>query len=475
MNNSNFYKRNPDSVLFKKISLSIIYVVVFSFLVFRALNTGNFLILGAVLLLPVFLSLMTRLDIAYVFMSILAATFLNLDRGGHIPISAILMVYMIVFFILSLCVNSDIKKLYKKNYGSTYLIIFLFITLIIMIVRGAGIRLLGSSMWGGSAYIMLILSILFYVLVIPRIVLTRKQIKMIVILSFISSIVGAILKFSSTASAETSLIRAGWLVPIIYAMLPIIFASFNDRNRAIPIILFLLSLVLVMLTGYRSRLVMLIIIAFGFGYFKAVYKKSYLLKTFFIVIIGWIFAIIIAPFTSDAMQRSLSFIPGISINYDVVLNAQDSNLWRIKIWSYAISELKDYWLVGRGVAFNVRDAISQLGVTVGQGSPLQAFHTHTYHSGPITLLVDFGIPGLIVGLLFMIFIVRKVSKIANVFAGSKFFEEQYFTYLCVSLLWTTFAFWFVFGDPRELSKLILLSSHVMIVFNSLKKINSEKV
>ena len=471
MDNTTFYKRNLDSVFFKKIILSILFIVIFSFITFSAIKSGNYLFLAAALSLPIIMSLMTRLDIAYVIMTILAATMIYIDKGNYLLVSTILMAYMILFLVLSICINSDIKKLYNNEYGSKYLIIFFIFTIIIMLVRGTGIRILGSPMWGGTAYILLLLSILFYVLVIPRIILSRGQIKFLIIASLIFSIVGAVFKLtSSTSAVEVYLARANWLTPVIFAMLPIIFASLTKRRKVLPILFFLICIILIMLTGYRSRLVMLAAVAFGFGYFKTNNKSSYLFKTLLITIVGWIIAIIIAPVVPDAMQRTLSFIPGVSINYQVALNAQDSNSWRIEIWSYAISEIKNYWLVGRGVAFNVQDAVDRLGITVGQGNTYQAFLTHTYHSGPITLLVDFGIPGLITAFVFMIFVFKKVLKIATQFSKIDLFEEQYFLFLCVSLMWSIFSFWFVFGDPRSLSKLLLLTAHVMIISNSLKKI-----
>ena len=175
------------------------------------------------------------------------------------------------------------------------------------------------------------------------------------------------------------------------------------------------------------------------------------------------------------MQRTISFIPGVSINYRVAENATDSNLWRLEIWKYSMIELKNYWLIGRGLAFDVKEAIAQLGVTVGQGGPYQAFHTHTYHSGPITLLIDFGIPGLITGLCFMIFALRKVINMGMRYSKVSLFEEQYFLFSCVNLVWLVFSFWFVFGDPKSLCTLILLVSHLMVLYNSLNIINKESL
>jgi len=479
MDQSNFYKRNVDSIFLKKIMLSILFVIIFTFIVFSAIKTGNYIYLAGVLSLPLIFSLVTRLDIAYVIMSVLAASLINIDRGGYLPVSTIFVLYISLFLTLSLCIRSDVKTLYKISYGSKYLITFLFITLLIMVFRGTGIRTLGSDMWGGSAYIMLITSIIFYVLVVPRIILNRNQIKFVVIGGFVFSIIGAVYKLLYTPSSavglgitpQQSLVRADWLIPIIYALLPLIFASITKKRKFVPIIFYLISLSLVMLTGYRSRLVMLVAIAFGFGYFKSKTKSMYILKTFTLIIIGWISTIVISPILPDAMQRAISFIPGVSINYQVALNAQDSNTWRVEIWKYAMIELEHYWIIGRGLAFNVKDALDQIGLAVGEGNPFQNFHTHNYHSGPITLLIDFGLPGLICGLFFTIFAVRRTSMLTKSFSNSSKFEEQYFLFLCVSLIWYVFSFWFVFGDPRSFNKLILLTSHVLIIHNSLKSIN----
>jgi hypothetical protein len=95
-----------------------------------------------------------------------------------------------------------------------------------------------------------------------------------------------------------------------------------------------------------------------------------------------------------AIQRALSWLPFADISYVAERSAQGTIQWRFEVWHRLVSDyLPEYWLIGRGFGFATQEMLSF--------RPLEsvewAILTHNYHSGPLTLLVDLGIFGLVLG------------------------------------------------------------------------------
>lgn len=467
---STLKNRSVDQHSIMRILVSIGLFIFTIFAAFYTIKTGNRLFMVALIALPFAIMLTSRVDILYVFMLLLAATGIDLPTQAKIPMSWLLMLLMLVALTLNLFVNNrDNKNSAVK--GSNYLKLFLFIIILLMIVRGTGLRLLGSETWGGTPYLILLTSIGFYCLGANTIRINEKQIKYIVYGGVICGLLGAGFLFAGPRTIYTEyqmssgVARLSWLWPFILALFPLVFII---NKRLIRVLIFLLCLSLVLLTGFRSRFVMLLMIALGYGFFKSQTKIFYLMKILFIGIFLWILIIFISPSLPPTMQRAVSFVPFTQIDYRVIMNAAHSVDWRVEIWDFALQDLSRYWLVGRGVAFNVLEAIQSLGLAVGSGDSFQAYHTHTYHSGPITLLIDFGIPGLLIFLGFTIFLIKIIYRIATDVAKESTLASKYILYLSVSFFFQAVSFWLIFGDVGWLSELIMMAATIFILNGSLR-------
>jgi len=436
------------------------------------LKTGNRLYMIAVVAAPFAIMLSYRLDLAYVGMLLLGATAINLPGAALVPISWLLLLFMVVVFTLNMLMSRSSTTIGKKVKGAKFLKAFMVVILVLMIVRGAGIRALGSSTWGGTPYLVLLSSIAFYCLAVPSIRIKREHVKLVIFGSVLLGVIGAFLRYQGVGEGEQELLvgqsRALWLRPLIMGVFPLVFVLLTPRRRLLSGLIFLGCLALIMLTGFRSRFVMLLAIAVGYGFFKSQGKGGYIGKVLVAGAMLWVAVVLISPSLPAAMQRAVSFVPGAVIDYKVAEGAANTVDWRIEIWGYAIADFPEYWLIGRGVAFDVMNAVQSLGLEIGYGGPFQAYHTHTYHSGPITLLIDFGIPGLLICAGFMIVVVRMIWKIAYEVANETSMESRYILFLCVYVMWLIFAFWFVYGDVGSLSTIIMLSSQIFIFSASLK-------
>jgi hypothetical protein len=96
-----------------------------------------------------------------------------------------------------------------------------------------------------------------------------------------------------------------------------------------------------------------------------------------------------------AFQRAFSWVPFASISSAARESAMNTTNWRFEVWRQLLEYLPDYWLVGRGFAFESYDFYAA--ARMKQATIQWAITTHNYHSGPLSLLIDLGVFGLLAG------------------------------------------------------------------------------
>ena len=117
-------------------------------------------------------------------------------------------------------------------------------------------------------------------------------------------------------------------------------------------------------------------------------------------LLGMLALVPLAPHLPHSAQRSLSFLP-LNIDAAVQRDAEQSADWRFEMWKALLPEVPQHLLLGKGYAISRRDIDSLTGTDA-------AIHTFsgfdanqymalagTYHNGPFTVLMTFGIWGVI--------------------------------------------------------------------------------
>ena len=435
------------------------------------LKTGNRLYMAGFVALPFALMLMYRPDVAFVLAAILDGTGMKLSGISSVTLGVLAKLVIIGTFILA-------AVMLGKNYGRTKtmldekkpLICFSAIIVLLMAVRGAGIRALGSSTWGGMVYVSLFIGILFYLLANGLRINTR-QIRWIIWGGVFAGMVGALLKIKGWSAAmeegaDTDVTRITWVLPIIQTTFPLVFAL-RGRNTFFSSLLFLACLGVGGLAGFRSFIVGLIAMAFGYGLFKTRDRVRYCFIAGIVAVIMWVGIIMISNHLPLGLQRTVSFIPGTQIDAAVAKNAEGSIEWRLDIWSYCLSQAKQYLLSGRGVAFDVAETVSELSISdIATYTPWLAFQTRSNHSGPLAILIDFGLPGFFVTLWLVIIIIKHFFRLARRVAGIETFEGRYALYLSVSIIWQWVAFYLVYGSSVAFSLNLMGTTTALIVVQS---------
>jgi hypothetical protein len=155
-------------------------------------------------------------------------------------------------------------------------------------------------------------------------------------------------------------------------------------------------------------------------------------------------AIPFAPHLPFTVQRSLAFLP-LNWNWEAKVSAKESSDWRVKMWTALLPQIPSHLLLGKGYAITMEDV-----EFMGSDS---AFHTvdasqqalvlsSDFHNGPLSVVIPFGLWGVIVFLWFMFAGMRVM------FYNYRYGDESLRTinnFLWVAYLCACFRFIFVFG------------------------------
>jgi len=291
---------------------------------------------------------------------------------------------------------------------------------------GIGLHVLGDPVMGGKKYIFLLAGILgYFALTAQRIPVRQAQ--LYVALFFLSgciSVLGDLIAiippsfyfiflFLPPDSYAFAGLGNAFRFTGVGAMATAIFVYMLARygisgifraGRPWRVVFFILFLALSLAGGFRSvflssALVLLI------QFFLEGLHRTKLLPIF--AFIGLLAAVICLPMANrlpDAFQRVLSFLP-VKIDPAVRADAQASLDWRLDMWKALLPQVPSHLLLGKGYAISPED-YQMMGTdaalhSIDPGEQALAL-SGDYHSGPLSVILPFGIWGAIAVLWFLI-------------------------------------------------------------------------
>ena len=449
------------------VSLLIVLTVLFGFL---TVKMGNPILMAGLLILPFALMLMRYPGAVLVLAFVMDASGISIPGLSFTTAGLLAKLLLIGIFLLSVAVGQrqwSAAELPERR----PLILFTLVVILLMAVRGSGLRILGSTTWGGMAYINIFIGIIFFI-TINGLKVTQRQITWMAIGGLGLSAVGSLFKSQGWAeAAEYSAVmssRIRWVYDFAIALLPVALGCCSKKNKLLSFTLVTGAVVLLLLTGDRKLLIVSVITLSGFGFFRAAHKTFYVVK---VLIIG-LFALIIIALGARSLplgiQRSIAVVPGISVDYRVSRDAEGSSDWRIEIWKYCLKEAPQYLLIGRGSAFDVHDASGQLSSSdIGTFTPWFAYITRSYHSGPLSLLIDYSIFGLVAMLWFTNLLFRRLWRYCRQLSSIDTFQARFALALCVLLMAFLFKYYFIMGGIVEWPNFFSKYALVIVIVSSI--------
>jgi len=462
------------------VTLAISAIVVL--MAFHVLKTNNYMLMAGFLALPFALMLMHAPKFTLVVAVLLNATMLPMP--GNIASSTLGLLGYIVLagtYFLGLAMG---KRAWTPEKGIVSKVIraYLIWLFLLMAIHGAGLRMLGSESWGGTRYIAhLVAVVVFFALSGLRI--EKKHIRWILIGSVVTGLIGSLLKWKGyavgvgdvdSAASEVVQSRLRFVTPFVASLLAFTLAWKFKRLPLLKLVLILACVALIGLTGFRSRLVGTILVIGGYGFFRVKNRGLYVFSSVVLLILFWGLMVAITPSLPLGLQRAVSFLPGTHVTAETAYDAQHSIEWRQEVWGFCLSKAGEYWLLGRGMAFKVWDVVDNVsGGDIMAFSPLFAYETHAYHSGPLALFIDMGLPGTVIFLMFTCIVIKRFWGYAIRLSKIDTLESRFAMYCCVHLLYKFFNFYFVYGDFNSIAWLISTFAAYSVIVKSVLELHAK--
>lgn len=334
---------------------------------------------------------------------------------------------------------------------------------------GIGLHALGDTTMGGKKYIYLLAGILSYFALAARRIPPR-QAGLYVALFFLSgciSVVGDLIAFIPSSfyfiflffppdlyaytgfAGSESTLRFTGVSGMSWAVFSYMLARYGINGifragKPWRMMAFILFSTLVLFGGFRSMLLGFALL-FSIQFFLEGMHRTKLLPIF--AFAGLLAAVICLPLANrlpDTFQRALSFLP-VDIDPAVRANAEASLQWRLDLWEAVLPQVPSHLLLGKGYAISPEDA--QL---MGYDSSFHSIDpadqglaiSGDYHSGPLSVILPFGIWGAIAVLWLMIAGVWALHR--NRLYGDPALRT-FNTFLFTSFVVKIISFFFIFG------------------------------
>jgi hypothetical protein len=469
--------------------LTVAFIAAAVMISFQAVRQNNPLLIMAIFLFPVAVWMIGNPSALLVALFLTTAAKLALPGlPGGLTFSHLLQLTIIGWSIVYTALSGIKSK--GRDPVSTIFFLFLLNMLLIIFVRGTGMSITGGATYGGGGYIRMAISLLFYSAA-TKIHLTEKQIRLILFGMLICSTVPLLAQWSikatggatgflsnfismsssdvaegsylakedalvrwNTGGLNTTLMMAALVVPAI------------RKRTLLSWGLIAVAVYLNLMSGFRGRMIGQGVILFVWLVYDSKNRQATFFKLAALGVLGWVVVLVILPVLPLAAQRALSFLPFVSEHItdpSVARTAQGSIDFRVDIWDMAWKEVPKYLLIGRGFS----EDITQFAwlQRYWYQSVEFFYYMHNYHSGPLSLLLDFGLAGLFLGVAFMWKVSRNAwTGVRRFCAGRNDFISKYYAFLTIQFTYMCISFFLIFGDVREgFPTLILMAVQLYIL------------
>lgn len=348
----------------------------------------------------------------------------------------------IFFSYLASILNKELKLQHFPALTWTILFIAAVVVGTAMATGGIGLRSFGGSTYGGKNYFLVLFAIVgYFALSCHRIAPQRVQFYAMVFLGsgltlglgnlaylagekffwlfYIFPIDYVVNQASEDFFGTAGAMKFGrlsgfsWAGLAVFSMMLVRYGlrgilDFGYPWRiAVCVVLFCVSL----LGGFRSIIVIYgLLIAFQF-YFERLYRTRVLPSLLIIGVLVGLFMITFAQSLPLSVQRSLSVLP-IEVDPAAKADADASTDWRLRMWKVLLPEIPKYFWLGKGYTANATDhwlAVESFRRGLSEDIEISLL-AGDYHNGPLSVLLPFGIWGMLAFLAFIVAALRVLYR-----------------------------------------------------------------
>ena len=178
-----------------------------------------------------------------------------------------------------------------------------------------------------------------------------------------------------------------------------------DLKKLWRLVLFVCGLILVTFGGFRSLVILVGITLVLMFCFEGLLRSRLMPIAMLGVLLCGTLTLAFSDRLPLTFQRCIAFVPGVKISALARENAEASSNWRIDMWKSLLPQIPKYLLLGKGLGIDANDLWEyyQFGNNEVQGEVGGGLAAAgDYHSGPLTVIIPFGIWGVIAFLWFLV-------------------------------------------------------------------------
>jgi hypothetical protein len=385
---------------------------------------------------------------------------------GRPDLSMVMVVLSLVISLVDRALKSQKRFIRVPQITWPLICMFGVVVLTAKLTGGIGLRALGSEIYGGKKYVELIVGILaYFAFTAQRIPPERANLYVtLFLLGGITNFIGDLYPITPSFlqfifwffppggllnKFEVGVTRLGGFAQTAAAIVYWLMARYGLRGIFLSgklwrPVLFVMASIMIMLGGFRLAIIAYLGIGGMLFYFEGLHRTRALLV---FILAGILIVVTIVPFSSHlpfTFQRSLAFLP-LNLSEDAKEAARSSSEWRFEMWKALLPQVPSHLLLGKGYAISMEDW-QNMGNDVAfrsvdasqQGLALAS----DFHNGPLSVVLPFGIWGVIATLWLMLAGLRVVYR------NFRYGDESLRTinnYLWAVYSFSAFRFIFLYG------------------------------
>jgi O-antigen ligase len=185
---------------------------------------------------------------------------------------------------------------------------------------------------------------------------------------------------------------------------------------------FIMAIVLLgcsLLGGFRSVVLIVAVLVLVQFYFEGLFRSRLAIYVLLAGVAGIGLFLPVVKHMPLSVQRSISLLP-VEVDTAARAQAEGSLEWRLEMWQILLKQIPQYFWVGKGYAIDPTDLyFAQESARRGLAKDYEgAIVAGDYHSGPLSILIPFGIFGLVAFLWFVFASIRLLYR-NHVFSEDK--------------------------------------------------------
>ncbi len=363
-------------------------------------------------------------------------------------------------------------RFYNDRFLTWALAAFVLVLLVTAFKTGIGIRSAGSDTYGGKKYLLIIGSVMGYFALVSRAVPLRRArlFTGIFMLSALTAMLSYLIYFAGPVayplfaffppemmglqaleglSGRGGMIRWAGLSTTGSACCFFLMLRFGIRgllngHKPWRGALFLFFLAVSFLGGFRSVLLLI-----GLTFWAQFFLEGLHRTRFLPVLVGvcLVALVVTLPFVKQmplSVQRTLSVLP-IEVDPIAEADARESTEWRVDMWKRLVPLVSQYFWKGKGFAIDPIDLyFAEQGVLRGTLRNFEpALVAGNYHNGGLSVLIGFGIFGLIS---FILLLAASIRILYRHYRRRDPALHTINTFLLAHFIARTISFFAVFGE-----------------------------